>query len=303
MEAALSAAETVAGYGDDAEKAVERELEEVRYEASLASRRHAAVDPQKRLVARELEARWETSLQRVRTLETHLVELQTTRKARPAVDREALFRLAENLPAVWNDVGTTAHSKQRLVRAVVEEVIVDLDEDSHEAVLAVHWKGGRHTVLRVARVRGKRRDRGSRPSAVEALRQMGGRWTDRELAVSLNRIGCRTEDGGTWTTVRIRTLRDRLGIPEYDPSVAPRQTISVDRAAQRLSISVPSVLRLIREGVLPACQAMRGAPWEIPLDALESEPVQIGVREVMARRLRNFAVLQDTKTLRLPGIH
>lgn len=302
VAAALAAAEEVARRGDEARQAGQRELEEARYEATLASRRHEAVDPQKRLVARELENRWEVALDRVRVLESRLAELQSTSTLRPEVDRDALLALSRDLPMAWNSAGTTAQSKQRLVRVLIEDIVVDLDDASHEAVLALHWKGGRHTVLRVARVRGKRRDRPPQPSGVEALRKLGGRWTDRELAVALNRMGGRTEDNSTWTVVRVRVLRDRLRIPEYDPSVLPRNTISVDRAAHRLSISVPSVLRLIRRAILPARQAMPGAPWEIPLEALESEPVQIGVREVIARRPRNFAVLQDTKTLRLPGV-
>lgn len=302
VEAALAAADQVARQGEDARKAVERELEEAHYEATLASRRYEAVDPQKRLVARELEVRWEAALQRVRALKLRLAAMQVASDTQPAVDREALLRLTRDLPGVWNAAGTTTRSKERLVRVLIEEVIVDLDDTSHEVVLAVHWKGGRHTIVRVARVRSKCRNREPRPSAVEALRRMGGRWPDRELAVTLNRMRCPTEDGETWTTVRVRAMRERLGIPECDPNLAPRQTVTVDRAAHYLSISVPSVHRLIRQGILPARQAMRHAPWEIPTEALDSEVVQIGVREIVARRPRNFNVLQDTKTLRLPGL-
>lgn len=70
----------------------------------------------------------------------------------------------------------------------------------------------------------------------------------------------------------------------------------------RLSICVISVHRLIRRGVLPAVQALPSAPWEIPLDSLDSEAVRIGVQQVIARRPRNFRQLQDTKTLSLPGL-
>ena len=120
---------------------MQRELEQARYEASLASRRYESVDPQKRLVARELEARWEAASQRVRALETRLGELNTASTARAPVDRDTLLALARDLPAVWNDAGTSAQSKQRLVRVLIEEVVVDLDDASHEVVLAVHWKG------------------------------------------------------------------------------------------------------------------------------------------------------------------
>jgi hypothetical protein len=134
------------------------------------------------------------------------------------------------------------------------------------------------------------------------MRKLGGRWPDRELAVTMNRMRCRAQDGGTWTTVRVRELRERLGIAEYDPAAPREATISLDQAAHRLGICVGSVYRLIREGVLPASQIMPSAPWEIPAAALVSEEVRIGVQAIVDRRPRNFPELQDTKTLRLPGI-
>ena len=79
------------------------------------------------------------------------------------------------------------------------------------------------------------------------------------------------------------------------------ETISVDETASRLKICVGSVIRLIRAAVLPATQLMPSAPWKVPVDALKTEAVQAGVRAVIARRPRNFAVLQGEKTLRLPG--
>jgi excisionase family DNA binding protein len=79
------------------------------------------------------------------------------------------------------------------------------------------------------------------------------------------------------------------------------ETISADEAATRLGICVGSVHKLIREGVLPATQLMHSAPWRIPAAALETEAVKTGVRQIIGRRPRNYRVLQDVKTLMLPG--
>ena len=140
------------------------------------------------------------------------------------------------------------------------------------------------------------------PNAVEVLRKLGGRWPDRELAVTLNRMRCRTPDGQTWTMVRVRELRKRLGIAACDAMPPREASISVDATARRLGICVGSVHRLIRDGVLPAVQVMPAALWEVPVAALTTEAVQIGVRGVVARRPRNFECLQDLAMLRLPGI-
>ena len=139
------------------------------------------------------------------------------------------------------------------------------------------------------------------PSPVAVMRRLGGQWPDHELAVTMNRMRCKSANGKSWTTARVRELRERLGIAAFDPAAAA-ETISVDAAAHRLEICVGSVHRLIRQGVLPATQLMPSAPWKIPVAALESKAVEAGVRDVIARRPRNFTALQDVKTLRLPGI-
>jgi hypothetical protein len=92
-----------------------------------------------------------------------------------------------------------------------------------------------------------------------------------------------------------------MRIAPFDPTQPREKTISVDETARRLKICVGSVLRLIREGTLPAKQLMPSAPWQVPVTSLESEAVKIGVREVVERRPRNFHVLQDERTLKLPG--
>jgi hypothetical protein len=209
--------------------------------------------------------------------------------------------LAHDLPAAWNAASTDPRTKQRIARILIQEVVIDLDDASNEAVVTIHWNGGRHTEVRVARVRCGRYPEDRHPSPVEVIRKLGGQWPDRELAVTMNRMRCRSADRSSWTTVRVRELRERLGVAPFDPTAPAVKTISVDETARRLQICVGSVLRLIREGALPATQVMPSAPWQIPVAALESEAVKIGVRGVIERRPRNFTVLQDGKTLKLPG--
>ena len=283
-------------------RAVERELEEAEYEASLAARRYELVDPAKRNVTRELETRWNTALERVEQIEQRLVGLDAERASRPAIDRAALIDLARDIPAVWNAPTTGAGAKQRLIRTQIEEVVIDLDDEANEAILTIHWVGGRHSETRVPRRRAARYSPDRKPDPVEVMRKLGGRLPDRELAVTMNRMRCRSEDGGTWTTLRVRELRERLSIAEFDPATAGPETISAQEAAHRLGIYITSVHRLIREGTLPATQLMPWAPWQIPVEALDSEAVRTGVQEIIARRPGNAKQLQDLSIPRLPGI-
>jgi len=190
---------------------------------------------------------------------------------------------------------------QRLVRLPIEEVAIDIDAEKNEFVLLLHWIGGRHTEVRLVRRKTRRFPPGRELAAGEVLRKLGGHWPDRELAVTLNRIRCRTEDGETWTTVRVAALRDSLAILPYDPDAEVPKTMSVDATAKRLGVCVASVHKLIRSGVLPATQIMYSAPWKIPADALETEAVRIGLQEIAARRPRQALDRITNKSMTLPG--
>ena len=301
VEASIRAVELASQEDEGVKLALQRELEHARYGASLAARRYEAVDPAKRLVARELEARWNNALEHVDRIEERLAAMEVAKASRPCIDRDALMALAQDLPKAWNAPGTDARTKQRLTRILVHEVVIDLDDASNEAVVTVHWHGGCHTETRVARTSTGRYPSGQHPGAVEVMRKLGGKWPDRELAVTMNRMRCKSADGETWTTVRVRELRERLGIPVFSPDESARMAISVDEAAHRLKICVGSVHRLIRSGALPATQLMPSAPWHVPIAALDSEAVRIGVRDVIDRRPRNIVDPKDEMTLSLPG--
>lgn len=302
VDAALLAADQGVKAADDVRRAVARELEEARYEASLAERRYEHVDPAKRHVARELEARWNAALEHVAALERRVARLDDEIAARPRVDRDALLRLAHDLPTVWNAVDTDARAKQRLVRLLIEEIVVDLDDVAHEAALVIHWIGGRHTEVRVPRRRAGGYPSDRSPSPVDVIRKLGGQWTDRQLAVTMNRMRCKSSDGLTWTELRVAELRNRMGVAAFDPLADRRPTISADAAAERLGICIGSVHKLIKSGTLPATQLMPSAPWQIPLAALDSEHVRIGIQEIVDRRPTKALAALDNGTLRLPGL-
>jgi excisionase family DNA binding protein len=301
VKAAILAEERFAHAQHDIREALERELEEAQYEASLASRRYEAVDPAKRLVARELESRWNAALERVAQLQERLATLQAGLAQRRPIDRAALLALAQDLPAVWNAPTTDTRTKQRIVRILVLEVLIDLDNAADEVVLTIHWIGGRHTEVRIPRVKTGRYPIDRHPSPVVVMRKLGGKWPDKELATTMNRMRCKHPSGGAWTTMRVRELRERLKIAPFDPNAAGEETITVDETARRLKICVGSVYRLIREGSLPAVQLMPSAPWQIPVAALDSQSVKTGLQGVAERRSRKVADYQAERVLKLPG--
>ncbi len=302
IDATLEASHRTRKSHEDICSAIERELDEAKYEAALEARRHRAVDPDKRHVARELEARWEAALERVQQIEQRLTEARDASRSAPELDRETLLRLGRDLVAVWNAPGAEMRTKQRLVHILIREVVVGRDEVNRETVLTIHWQGGVHTELRLARMPAQSDLANRAPSAVDVLRKLGGHWPDSTVAMTMNCMRCKSSDKSSWTEASVRELRLRLGITAFDPTVQRPETASQEEAARRLEIGVESVRRLIDQGTLPATQLMPFAPWQIPVAALETEAVRAAAQRIMARRPLNHGGLEERRTLRLPGL-
>ena len=273
LQAALEAAEQMQQKRQDLRKAIELELEQARYEARLAARRYESVDPEQRLVAAELEARWNTALQKTKELESKLQKFDDDTKSSPAPSKEVLLSLAQDLPAIWNSPSTDMRLKQRIVRILIREIIADVEEKRREVVLVIHWMGGRHSELRVKKSETGRSRRCTDPEAIEVLGQMAGKFSDQQIAATLNRLRLRTGVGNSWNVMRVRSARSYYQLPAFAQNDQPGE-VTLQEAARRLNVSQSIVRRMIEEKILPARQVVLCAPWQIPMEALESEAIR-----------------------------
>ena len=176
IEAAWKAAEQIKQQQQELRKAFELEVEQARYEARLAARRYEAVDPEQRLVARELEAQWNVALQKVQELEHKLEEFDHKSPSAPLPIREVLLSLAQDLPAVWNSPSADMRLKQRIVHILIREIVADGDESSREVVLLIHWAGGQHSEVRVKKGEGGKHRHCTNLEATEVIRKMAGKF-------------------------------------------------------------------------------------------------------------------------------
>ena len=115
--------------------------------------------------------------------------------------------------------------------------------------------------------------------AIDVIRQMASRFTDPHIAATLNRLGLRTGTGNNWTEGRVYSARHYHQLPAYDPG-QHRDKLTLEEAAQRLGVSVSSVRRMIERKELPAGQVVACAPWEIPVEGLESEVARRKVENI-----------------------
>ena len=132
IEASVLAQEERSRQRDDVLEALERDLEAARYAAERAQRQYDASDPENRLVTAELERRWNVALQHVREIEMRIGQHGIATDQGPAASKEDFQQLAHELEAVWSDPATSARLKKRIVRTLIEEVLVDVDGSAGE---------------------------------------------------------------------------------------------------------------------------------------------------------------------------
>jgi excisionase family DNA binding protein len=255
-------------------------LEAARYEAGLARRQYDAVDPANRLVAAELERRWNERLVTVQRVEAQLAEMVDDITSRlSTAERDALMRLGKDLPAAWNDPASSVEIKKRIVRTVIREIVVRAEDNRLHAM--IHWHGGDHTALDVAtKVRGRWRNVEEADAGLEtavlvtALVRM---MPDSSIAAVLNRLGKRTVGGLSWTTARVQVFRNEHHLLAYrDGERIDRGELMLDEVACELGVSKMTVIRMIHAKTLPARQICPGAPYVIRRQDLDLP----GVRSV-----------------------
>jgi hypothetical protein len=299
LEAALVAEQETIAQRAEHTRAMELEVQQAHYDVKLATRRYEQVDPDNRLVAAELEARWNSALARLREAEARLESANDTVPSTPSPD--ALARLADDLAAVWTSSSADMRTKQRLVRVLVEEIIVDVDDAAREIVLVVHWRGGRHSELRVPKPLPGQHSMRNSADVDRVIRQMGARWSDEHVAATLNRMGTATPFGHAWNAKRVAGYRRTKGIAGYESAIKDGRCLTMVEAAEHLSVSCHFVRKLIKSGALPAKQYVFDAPWQILAADLALPTVQAALRDRRKRAGRPSRISRDERTLVIPG--
>jgi DNA invertase Pin-like site-specific DNA recombinase len=260
IEAALQAERRHMEVQSDQRRILELELQQARYEAGLAERRYAACDPDNRLIAAQLEKSWEAALQRLRSCEQRLDAADRATAATPAPDLEGL---AEDLSSAWNAPAVTMRTRQQLLRALVQEIIADVVEDTREVVLTIHWRGGQHSQIRMTKPRTGEHGCITADEALAVMRSMAGRWSDEHIAASLNRMGIPTAHDKTWTAHRVGSIRKVHGIDAYRSANKDGEWLTMSEAAAKLGVTNHRIRSLIKRGLLPAQQVVPRAPYQI----------------------------------------
>lgn len=242
------------------------EVERTRFEAERAERRYRSVEPENRLVARGLEAEWETRLRAVADAEAELRKREQQRPASlEAAQLEALLRLGSDLGKVWNAPTTTDRDRKELLRTLLEEVVLNLKRTEGRAHLTLRWRGGAITTLDVPvprfRPMGPRTDE----DTISLLRRLAALYPDEVIAGIFNRQGRKTATGERFTANQVGSLRRYRNIPRFQPPATPAngELVTIRQAAQILGMNTSSIHRWLADGFIAGEQVTPGAPWQI----------------------------------------
>jgi DNA invertase Pin-like site-specific DNA recombinase len=271
IEAAMQAQQQELQHRDDVRAALMRDLEAARFAADRAFRQYDATDPQNRLVAAELELRWNRALERVTNLQERIDAHDRQQPAATSATREEFGSLASDLKAIWADPATDGRLKKRIVRTLIHEVIADIEPQAGKIVLMLHWAGGVHTELRVPR----RRRGQCKSTAVEIIEAVGVLVRiagDDVIAGLLNRNRLTTGYGNRWTRERVTALRSHHKIPVYSQQAREREGwMTLTQAATTLAVSAKTLRLAAERGEIEALHPLADGPWIFKRAALETE--------------------------------
>jgi DNA invertase Pin-like site-specific DNA recombinase len=241
-------------------------VERAQFEADRAQRQYDACEPENRLVTRTLEGRLETALGELERERRKLAEFESRRpEPLTSTERQALARIAKDLPRLWAAETTTDRDRKELLRTLISEIVVTVTDTPRRAELEICWEGGARTQLTVPLVHRGVESTRTPEDTVELIRRLAAHSNDRQIAAILNKQGRRTGTGLPFTDPRVKFLRQKHGIRAAPAPDRDSGLFTIEQAAAELGVNHTTIYRWLRAGLLPGEQTTTHAPWRIRL--------------------------------------
>ena len=235
-------------------------LERAQYAVARAARQYHAVEPENRLVARTLERQWEETLAEAKRLQGDYARFLAGQPTTfSSAERDAMRRLASDLPALWRAPGTTEAERQAISRQLVDHVVVTVHGKSAQGTVHVHWGGGHRTeatlICPVARVEQLRYS----PQVLARVAALYAQGADRStMAQTLPRAGWRpAKRTTTFSALMVGRWRARHGrryVPPVQAATLTREAHAwtVQDLEQRVGSPEEALYAGLRHGRLTA---------------------------------------------------
>jgi hypothetical protein len=207
VTAALEALAPVVAEHDPTRQALTLALEKARDEAPRAWRHDDLVDPEPRLGAGEREHRWKAARARVTEVAAQRATLQRQPHTRREEQRQGLRTLGQERSVVWQQPSAPEALKTRLLRTVLHALMLNTTPEPPEPILHLHWHGGVHTEVRVARHAAGKHGRATAHDSMAVIRELSQGCRDLPIAAPLKRWGSRPGTGKPWRAHRVACVR------------------------------------------------------------------------------------------------
>jgi DNA invertase Pin-like site-specific DNA recombinase len=250
------------------EEARRQHLERLRYQAHLAERQFNRADPDNRLVAGELERRWEAALRELMAAEEACRREEQPHRTPAALDattRRALEEAGQKIPELWRLDLLCPRRKKALLRCLIEKVVVrrPAPDSVH---LRVIWKGGDVTTREIPVTVGSWAHvmcAEELERAIVGLAQRGR--SDEEIASELTGRGYRSPRRLTVSLATVRRIRRHHGLFVHQGLSHPRRIpgyLTVPQVALRLKVQPSRIYARIKSG---AIKVTRDPNWKVYL--------------------------------------
>ena len=248
-----------------------QQLERAAFLADRAKRQYDAVEPENRLVARELERRWDEALREQRRLEEDYRRFQSEQPEElSALEVERITALAEAIPTLWEAASTSAADRQTIVRHLIDQVVLTIQGETEWVQVAIHWRGGyvtRHELTRPVARYEQLRDFERLKERITGLWRSG--CTTTEIAQTLNAEGFHMPRGRhRHTRKTVRKLVDAWGLsqPKRAQLDAARAQLQPDEywlidLGRELTINRATLARWCRRGWVHARRLPGPCSW------------------------------------------
>ncbi|MCP4935699.1 MAG: hypothetical protein GY927_16195 [bacterium] len=292
LDASLGAMTSHSRISEDKRSLIKDKICQLDYESARAFEQYNEVDPRNRLVASELESRWNEKLKQLIDAKQELEKLENDSSDELSdSEREEILYLGEYFSDVWSSSSCPNSLRKKIIRTVVNEVVVNWDDETDILRFVIHWKGGCHTELTMIKPPsgvGQKTEKDD----LEIIRKMAAGYCDADIARVLNKLGRRTATGKRWSHFRVQTIRGKYKIPGHLQPPKNPEILTLGQSAKYLQVSQTSIKRLVATGVLAMTQVVPWAPWEIKKSDLDSSKIT----EIIKR-------LRETGKLLVNGVH
>lgn len=314
LDAALEAEQEIEADRDAALEQWRLHVERAQYEADRAERRYHAVDPENRLVARNLEMEWDKKLGELAAAKTELEQRQRLHPHQLIdAQRDSLRALGTDLRSVWMAQTTTDRDRKELLQTLLEEVLIRVERKKNNAHLTLRWRGGAISELDVLARAPITPPLRTDEDTIELVRRLAPHYSNAVIAGILNKQGRQTVRGERFTAISVSGLRQYWNLPHFERPIEPPEgeSVTIRDAAKILAVAPSTLHRCLNDGVIAGEQLTPGAPWRIrvtdELRARFAQEAPVGfVPLVDAMRVLGVSrqtVLQRVKRGQLESIH